>query len=343
MPYGTSEVEIDRYVAEHRATWDRLGALNAKGRRVASLDASELDELVSLYQRVSAHLSYVRTYLPDPALVGHLTSLVATANGIVYARRGRGWRSLGTFFARTFPAAVWRLRWFVAVAAVLTFGPALALGVWVANSDAAFRATAPEAVREAYLEDDFEDYYSSEPAAQFATEVYTNNVRVAFLAFAAGILGCVVTAWILAQNGALVGTVAGMFHAIGEPAKFWGLILPHGLLELSCVVVAGAAGLRLGWTLLVPGDRRRSVALADEGRRSGAVVLGLVLALGVAGLIEGFVTGRIASTPLRVGIGVAAFGAFWTYVVVLGRRSEVDEGRLGAADVHLTLSGAPAR
>lgn len=315
-------MDIDHYVAEHQATWARLGELTAKARPVRRLDADELDELVSLYQRVSAHLSYVRTYLPDPALVARLTGLVATANGIVYARRARGWRSITSFFARTFPAAVWRNRWFVVAAAVLTFAPALALGVWVSNSDAAFRATAPEAVREAYLNDDFESYYSSEPAAQFASEVFTNNVRVAILAFAAGVFGCVITAWILVQNGALVGMAGGMFAAIGEPAKFWGLILPHGLLELSCVIVAGAAGLRLGWTVIDPGDRPRLRALAEEGRRCGAIVLGLVLALAVAGLIEGFVTGRVSSTALRVGIGVVTFTAFWSYIVVCGRQAQ---------------------
>jgi uncharacterized membrane protein SpoIIM required for sporulation len=312
-------MEIDRYVAEHQATWNRLAELERKARPVRRLSGTELDELVSLYQRVSTHLSYVQTYLPDPALVARLTALVATANGIVYAQRGRGWRSIGTFFARTFPAAVWRLRWFVAVAAVLTFVPALVLGIWVANSDAAFRATAPEAVREAYLNEDFESYYSSEPAAQFASEVFTNNVRVAILAFASGIFFCVITAWILVQNGALLGTAGGLFAAVGQSPKFWGLVLPHGLLELSCVVIAGAAGLRLGWTLIDPGDRTRGAAIIDEGRRSGAIVLGLILALAVAGVIEGFVTGRVTSGPLRVGIGVVAFASFWSYIMVAGR------------------------
>ena len=74
------------------------------------------------------------------------------------------------------------------VSAVLTFAPALAVGGWLANSPKAVQATAPAAVREAYVNQDFEQYYSSQPAAAFATEVYTNNVRVALLAFAGGIL-----------------------------------------------------------------------------------------------------------------------------------------------------------
>ena len=164
-------------------------------------------------------------------------------------------------------------------------------GVWLANSQAAVEASAPEAVREAYVEEDFEAYYSSEPAAQFASEVFVNNVQVAIYAFAAGILLCGVTAYILILNGSNLGVAAGLFAAAGESPKFWGLILPHGLLELSAVVIAGAAGLRLGWAIIDPGDRARRDALAEQGRRSVVIILGLIVVFAVAGVIEGFVTG----------------------------------------------------
>jgi len=312
-------VDVDRFVVQHQSDWARLAELNRRARRPGRLAADELDELVALYQRVSAHLSYARTYVPDPSLVTQLTMLVADAHGIVYHRRGRPLPALRTFFADTFPAAVWVHRWFVLAAAALTFLPAIALGVWIAQSPRAFEATAPAAVREAYINEDFESYYSSEPAVQFASEVFTNNVRVAMLAFAAGVLGCVVTAWLLIANGANLGVAAGLFAAVGQQPKFWGLILPHGFLELSCVVVAGAAGLRLGWTLIDPGDRPRTTALVQEGRRSAAVVLGLVLALGVAAMVEGFITGRGVATPVRVTIGLLAGTLFWAYVLVQGR------------------------
>jgi uncharacterized membrane protein SpoIIM required for sporulation len=220
-------------------------------------------------------------------------------------------------------------------AAVLLFVPALVMGVWIARSPAAFEASAPAAVREAYINEDFESYYSSEPAAQFTSQVFTNNVRVAILAFAAGVLGCVLTAWILVVNGANVGLVAGLFAAVGQQPKFWGLILPHGLLEISAVVVAGAAGLRLGWTVIDPGDRPRLAALADEGRRAAVVVLGLVAAFAVAGLIEGFVTGRVGNTILRVAIGVVAFAGFWVYVLVVGRAAAAAGVTAGLAEERI--------
>ena len=123
----------------------------------------------------------------------------------------------------------------------------------------------------------------------------------------------------LANNGANVGVAAGTFAAAGEQARFYGLILPHGILELSAVVVAGAAGLAIGWAIIAPGDRPRSLALADEGRRSAAIILGLMLAFVVAGTIEGFVTPSGSRRPTRVAVGAAVGAAFWTYVVTLGR------------------------
>jgi len=336
-------VDVDRFLAVHGPAWERLAALTARARRgTGRLDAVEIDELVRLYQRTSTHLSYARTYYRDPALVARLTGLVAAAGAVVYGARPRTFRALARFFTTTFPAAVWHARRAVAVSALLLMVPAVVLGGWLARSDAAVEATAPAAVREAYLEEDFETYYSSEPAAAFATEVFTNNVRVAILAFAAGVLLCLPTAWLLVSNGANLGVAAGLFAAAGELPRFLGLILPHGLLELSAVVVAGAAGLRLGWSVVDPGDRPRRETLAEEGRRSVVVVLGLVVAFLVAGLIEGFVTGRPWPTALRVGVGVAAEAAFVGYVVTQGRRAAAagSTGLLGEEDAGGWTSGA---
>ncbi len=296
-----------------------MAFLTKRARKARALSPSELDELVALYQRTSTHLSMARTAFNDPALTARLTRLVAEANAVIYGSRPRTVRALRRFFTVSFPAAVWHDRWFVLVAAALTFLPAIAIGTWLANSDTAVEATAPEAVREAYVNEDFEAYYSSEPAAQFASEVFVNNVQVAIYAFAAGILLCGLTAYILVLNGGNAGVAAGLFAAAGQAPKFWGLILPHGLLELSAVVVAGAAGLRLGWAIIDPGDQSRRDAVAEQGRRSVVIVLGLIVAFAVAGTIEGFVTGSALPTAFRVGLGVVVALAFWLYIVTQGR------------------------
>jgi uncharacterized membrane protein SpoIIM required for sporulation len=315
-------MDLDHFLVTHGPAWERLAELTARANQgVRRLDPAELNELVALYQRTSTHLSLARTYARDPGLVARLTGLVASAAAVVYGTRPRTLRAFGRFFTATFPAAVWHLRRFVAVSALLLIVPAVAVGLWLSTSPSAVDAAAPAAVREAFLEEDFEAYYSSAPASEFAAQVFTNNVRVAVLAFAGGILACLPTAFVLAFNGANVGVAGGLFAAAGESPRFFGLILPHGLLELTAVAIAGAAGLALGWSWLVPGDRSRRDALAEEGRRAVVVILGLVAAFLAAGLVEGFVTGRPWPTALRVGIGTVVWVAFGLYLCSLGRRA----------------------
>lgn len=315
-------MDIDRFIARNSPSWQRLEELVGRsGRHHRDLSADEVDELVTLYQRVSTHLSVARTRHDDPALVASLTRLVGRAGAVVYGTRPHTWRAAVRFITDTFPAALWHIRVFVAVSALLFVVPAAAMGLWLANSPAALNVAAPEALREAYVTEDFAAYYSSEPSAQFATMVTTNNIQVGVLAFAGGVLLCLPTAFVLAYNGANLGVAAGLFAAASEQARFWGLILPHGLLELTAVFVAGGTGLALGWTLVDPGDRPRSEALAEEGRRAVAVVVGLVGVFLVAGIIEGFVTGSALPTWARVGIGALAAAVFLTYVVLRGREA----------------------
>jgi uncharacterized membrane protein SpoIIM required for sporulation len=334
-------VDLDRYLATHRPAWDRLSPLSARARRQpASLDPAEADELVSLYQQVSTQLSFARHHFADPALTAELNAIVANANATLYRRTASPGAALRRFFALSFPAAVWHLRAFVAVAAVATLLPVAVVGIWLANTEEALAYAGPEAQRAAYVQEEFEAYYSSAPAGQFATEVLVNNIQVSFLAFAAGVLAGVGTVLILVYNGANLGVALGLFIVAGEQPRFWGLILPHGLLELSAVIVAGAAGMNLGWALVAPGDRPRAEAFTDEARRSVVVVLGLALAFVTAGVIEAFVTPSGLPTAARVGIGVAVEVAAIAYVVSFGRR---------AAAQHLTglaregLEGPTAR
>src|SRR4029453_7172449 len=160
------------------------------GRGTSRLAPAEVDELIDLYQRVSSHLSHARVAYDDPGLGRWLPRRVGQANGVIYSSRTRTSRAIADFFAWRFPAAVWQSGRFVAVSAALLLIPAFAMGIWLGTSAEAREASAPDAVREAYLSRDFEEYYSPEPASQFATEVTVNNILVAVTAFAGGILLC---------------------------------------------------------------------------------------------------------------------------------------------------------
>ncbi len=313
-------MDIDAFVVRNQGAWFRLSQLTDQARKPRSLSPDQLDEMVQLYQRTSAHLADARvTYAGDRALVGRLTLLVTDAHSVLYSQRDVELnRSLREFATVTFPRAVWGIRWFVIAGALLTLVPWAVLNVWLAISPRAVRATGPDALRDEYIHGSFADYYRSDSASAFANEVFWNNVRVAILAFALGILVCVVTALLLAYNGANVGVAGGLFTNVGEWQKFWGLILPHGLLELSAVIVAGAAGLRIGWTVIDPGARTRSAALGEEGRRAGTVLMGLVVAFLLAAMVEAFVTGQPWPAAIRVGIGVVVFLLFWGWTIAFG-------------------------
>ena len=306
---------VDDFVRSRLPAWERLRELVDRRPRTAA----EVDELIDLYHQASTDLSSARTNLRDPDVIAALTTLVGSANGRIYGSSGSVRRSIGGFFGEVFPAAVYSHRWRIAFATALFLLPALVFGVWITNSDAALEATADPVTRAAYVETDFEEYYSSEPAEQFSTEVFVNNVQVAFLAFALGITFGLGTAYVLLINGALLGFAGGLFHAADAAPRFWGLILPHGLLEISAIVVAGGAGLALGMAIVSPGDRSRGAAAAAEGQRAATVVLGLVPVFGVAAVIEAFVTPSPLSTAARVAIGVLAFVAFWIYTLLWGR------------------------
>ncbi len=316
-------MDIDRYIQRNEPTWRRLEQLSRTGARdVRRLDDDEVAELVALYQRVSSHLSHARGQYRDPDLNARLSGILGEARVVIYRRRGSAVASVARFFTETFPAAVWGSRRYVAVAALALFVPAIAMGVWLHNSPSVLDAAIPPEMQRLIAEDEFANYYRSDAAQNFASYVTINNIQVAFLAFALGIVPIVGTGWILVFNGMNVGMMAAVMHRAGEGAQFWGLILPHGLLELSAICVAGAAGLRLGWSLVAPGDRTRAQAFRDEGLRAVVIVGGLAVCFVIAGFIEGFVTPSALPTALRIAVGVAALALFVVYVVLLGSRAE---------------------
>jgi uncharacterized membrane protein SpoIIM required for sporulation len=322
-------VDLDAFVTTHADEWDRLERLS----RRRSLTGEEADELVTLYQRAATHLSVVRSAAPDPALVSRLSTLVARARAAATGSHDPAWRDVSRFFLRSFPAALYRTRrWWIATAAASVL-VAVLVGAWVAGAPPVEAAgAAPDDVRQ-LVELDFANYYSENAAGGFAAKVWTNNAWVAAQCIAFGVLGLPVL-WVLFQNALNVGLVGGLMAANDRLDLFFGLILPHGLLELTAVFVAAGTGLRLFWAWVDPGPRPRLRALGEEGRAAAAVVLGLVVVLAVSGVIEAFVTPSGLPTWARIAVGVLAEIVFLSYVFTLGRRAALagETGDVGAAE-----------
>jgi uncharacterized membrane protein SpoIIM required for sporulation len=322
-------VDLDAYVIAHSSDWSRLEEL----LNVRRLSGAESDELVERYQQVATHLSVVRTSAPDASLIAYLSSLLARARNKAAGTRVTGWRGVGTFFTERFPAALYRLRWWwigcfaanALVAAVMMW--------WLIEHPRVEQSLLSAREIDQLVRNDFAGYYSEYAAGHFAAQVWVNNAWVAALCIALGILGVPVVYLLFSNiaNLAIIGSIM-MRHDRGE--LFWGLILPHGLLELTAVFVAGGVGLRLFWSWIEPGDQSRTAAIAREGRTAATVALGLVAVLFVTGVIEAFVTPSGLPTWARVGIGVLAELVFFAYVFVLGRRA-VRRGHTGDIDASM--------
>ena len=312
-------MDIDAYTMAHQAEWDQLATLVRRRRR---LSGAEADELVALYQRASTHLSQLRASAgADPVRIARLATLVARARSAVTGTHVPSWRIVARFAARDFPAAVYRARWWWMGAAVGSIVVAVATGWWIARSPGVQAALLPPAETKALVQQQFKGYYTANPAASFAAQVWTNNVWVAAQALIYGILLGILTMLVLLENAINVGVDGGYLFAHGKGTLFFSLILPHGMLELAAVFLAAAAGLRLGWTVIDPGNRRRGQALGQEGRAMVTIALGLIVVLGVSGLIEAFVTPSSLPTWARITIGAVAVTAFLGYALGLGHRA----------------------
>ncbi|MCO1655589.1 stage II sporulation protein M [Pseudonocardia humida] len=309
-------MDVDAYAAAHDAEWRRLAELLRRRR----LSGPEADELVTLYQRTAVHLSTIRSASPDPALVGRLSSLVARARSAVTGAPAPAWRDAARFVVAGFPAALYlSRRWWVATAA-LSLAVAWLVGAWVAGSPRVQASIATPAEVRQLVEVDFAEYYSASPAGSFAAQVWTNNAYVAALCLVAGVL-LVPVVLVLAVNVVNIGVTAGLMAAAGRLDLFFGLITPHGLLELTAVFVAAGAGLKLGWTVVDPGGLPRRTAVAAQARTTVAMALGVAAVLAVSGVIEAFVTPSGLPTWARIGIGALAEALFLAYVWTLGRRA----------------------
>ena len=311
-------MDVDAFVLAHRPTWDRLEQLLKRRRQ---LSGAEVDELVDLYQRVSTHLSMVRSASTDAVLIGRLSGLVARARSAVTGAHAPLWSEFTRFWTVSFPVIAYRAwRWWLGTAIVFFFVTAL-IAVWVSgNHELQASMKTPSEIDE-LVNNDFASYYSENPAGSFGLQVWVNNAWVAAQCIGLAILGGIPVPFILFQNALNLGVIAGFMFDAGKSGLFLGLLAPHGLIELSAVLLAGAVSMQLGWSVVAPGNRPRGQVLAERGRGVVAVAVGLVVVLLVAGLIEAFVTPSPLPTLVRIAIGVAAEIAFLSYVFHFGRKA----------------------
>jgi len=317
-------------MARRSEDWKRLAQLLARvethGYRALRL--SEAHELGRLYRSACADLLVARAELMDANLADYLDSLVARAYSLVYAERPQSLRRAWHFVWHEFPALVrseWRL---VALsAALILLGAALGAFV-VASDDKALAVVIPDmhldqTPGERVEGEHITGAHDAGHSAVFSSFLFTHNIQVTFLVFALGITFGIGTAGALFWNGIPLGALAAQYHRSGEALFFWAWILPHGVVELSVVMIAGAAGFVLARGLWFSGAWSRQAALAREAKTAVRLVLGGMPMLVVAGLVEGTLSQMHAPlVPYWVKLTFAA-GLFLAMLAYLQRERRV--------------------
>lgn len=312
------------FAARRGDGWERLETLLARVDRVGlrRLPASDLQELALLYRAASSDLAAAQSRAYSAELHAYLNRL--TARGYVVVHSGAaagGWTRVAAFFALEFPREVRRsgkmilattalfvAAWIVAYALV-TLKPTNAYALVPA-------AEIPAITRNLH---DSNFAFDRSLAPQMSSETITNNIKVAMLAFAGGMTLGVLTLWEILNNGLMVGALGALFAARGFGTDFWATIAPHGVIELTSIQIAGAAGLLLAQGVIAPGRSRRIDALKANARRAGVLMSGVAGLLVIAGIIEGFVTPQRTTELFRFAVGAVTAAGLCAYFALCGR------------------------
>lgn len=294
------------------------------------LSAGEIFELGRLYRATTSDLAYAQGRGYDRALLEYLNRSVARAHAYVYARAPEsGMARIADFYARAFPQEFRRSAAYVAICTAITLACAVVSYVLVRNHPADAYALlpkmlVPDAIRRSLHDTNFAVDPGFAPAMSAA--IITNNVKVAIVAFAGSITLGILTLYIIAFNGLMLGGLGALFTNAGFGYDFWATIAPHGIIELTAIQIAGASGLLIAAGFVYPGRLRRRDAIAANARRAGTLILGVASMLIVAGTIEAFISPRRLPPSDRIAIGLVTAVALILYFAAAGKRVTEDRG-----------------
>jgi len=308
------------FVARRRADWEALSALleTLDSGRLSLPDVESLDRL---YRRAAADLARAQLEYAGTDVHRALNQLCARAYARIYRSPRDRAAQLSRFYRRELPALVRAERRFVLASAALLWGGVAVGALAVAAQPAGGERLVPEAVRQSVDEGQmWTDVLSLSPPEAVASRIATNNLSVVVVTFAGGLLFGLGTVSVLAFNGVMLGAVAAYCARHGLLPRLLEFIGAHGPVELSVIVLAGAAGLMVADALVDPGERTRRARLQERGRRGAALVLGCAPFLALIGLVEAYVSpAAFLPGALKLGAGAALGAALWGYLLLGGK------------------------
>lgn len=312
-------MSLDAFIAERQGRWGALEAAikTAKRGRLRNQSASDIERFGSLLRQTSSDLAIARRDHPDAPITEYLNTLCARAHPLLY--RGRPWRigAIAPFFATALPRS-FRAAWPYIVTSLGLMLIGFIAGWLAVDLRPDLRASlVPPSLFDEMARGQVGTGVQDAPFA--AAFIIQNNIRVALICFAGGMLLGIPTAFILLSNGWMLGTVAAAVHLGGYDFQFWSLILPHGVLELSVIVISGGTGLMLGDAILRPGQLRRGEALARVAGRAVLLALGAASLLIIAGTLEAFVSPSSLPDAVKLAIGAGVGILLYSWLILAGR------------------------
>ena len=322
---------IDRFIEKHKTAWQRLEDLLKlfDGSSLHKLHREEVRELGRIYRRTASDLAIARAESRDPRLINYLNSLVIRAHGRIYQADPQGGSRIKEFFARDFPRT-FRRTWRYTAVSFTVFALFAVIGFVGTKYDPEFSELmgVPPAFRELTIENKVRWWEGlNESNQEGASWIMTNNVRVTFYTFAFGAMFGVGTLYALAFNGAVNAAVLALTYRAGYGNELLTFMAGHGVIELSCIFIAGGAGLLIGSALLMPGDLSRADALKSRGKDAIRLMMGVAVLLMVAGTIEGFISPAPINPKIKFGIAALTGLALYSYLLIAGRSP--DTGKEG--------------
>ena len=308
-------MKLPEFIESGQPRWDRLASLVDRRR---SLDADEVLEMADLYRSATADLARARSSFPRDPVTDRLERLVTEARSLVYGGSGRRSGLVG-FFADTYWGLIVSRVRPLALSALLLVVPAIGGVAWSIVDPDSLTSVLPAEFLWVTSAESTDQGYGAAGLVGFSTFVLTNNIRVTLVAFALGVTWGLGTAFVLVQNGVIFGAISGLAVVSGNARVFVAAVVAHGILELSCIVVAGASGLAMGRAILRPGSASRREALGREATAAVLLALGTAAWLVLAGFVEGFASRTGLSWIPTTVIGFALGGVFWGLVVTRGR------------------------
>ncbi len=314
-------MNLDAFLRERGPSWDELERDLARSRgRPERLGTRGALALGRRYRAAVADLALARRRYPGDPVVDRLERLALAGRQAIYSERSGRAGALWQFAGRGYWRLVIAQPGVLAVAALAWMVPCAVAAVWGVHDPAAALGLVPGAFQGAAHPHPRHLPAGAVNQAFLSSSIFINNIEVTFVAFAGGLTLGLATVALLAYNGVLLGVLAGITIQTGNFELFLRYVLPHGVLELSCITVAGAAGLRLAWAMIDPGVLPRGVSLRRAARPAVALVLGTAPWLVVAGCTEGFVTPRGLPLAAALVVGLVLGSVYWSLVVARGRR-----------------------